>query len=154
MGLFQIGNKLPVLTEAEVGMIENSIQKKLPQAYRDFLMAAKEGISLSDSYDVFSPDGRVLYTFVIKDFFGAHTQSDNNIIKVREKYLSALPPELLPIAYDRFHNFTCVNLENGHVYFVTLSPKDATNKNPIVIQHYVSNSFDEFVDKLYVKRFN
>jgi len=179
---YKIDSKLPKLKAQDITQFEKSLNVTLPASYKNFLTTNNGGIPYLDSCDVMATDNKILYTFVIKKFLGINPRGYDDLMKMYLKHKSKIPTELLPIAYDRFHNFMCLNLLEHSIFFCNNNPQKegSEHKNPLdalnfdnyddkstpepdktattdmepVSIYLVAKDFDTFFNKLYRKRFN
>ena len=149
MNLIEVGNNL---CDEDIEKIENILNLKLPQDYKNFLLKTNGGI----------PEDEVEFSFIETNLLTNETYnqgSDIHYFYNNDELLSAynnLTSEKLiqnvyvPIACDSFGNEILMCLENncnfGSVFF---ADHESTNPNDSFWSLFkISNSFTEFVNML------
>ena len=145
--------KHPPIDEKQLLEFEKSIQTKLPNSYRSFLLETNGGAPLNNAFDVFSPsENLTLYTFIISKFLGIGVKDD--LIKAYKLFHKELPPFFLPFTMDNFKNFMCISLKTEEIYFwdyqTTLTKPKTVKEKPLFL--FVAENFEEFMDKLYYQK--
>ncbi len=120
------------ITEAEVAAFEHRLKRKLPAAYREFLLAVNGG-RLADENCVFA-QGVVNYLFSLGD----DAESDNLEIQSTRARPTSPSPELLFVGYDGTGGNIFVALAPdrfGEVWYQRPSDTRPADANPRVLWH-------------------
>lgn len=143
----------PPISKIDIEDLERKIKMKLPQYYRNFLLQYNGGIPKHNACDVFSSEGKYLYTFKIKRFLSIDKRGKFDIERYYSIYEPYLPPSLLPIAIDQFQNIMAISTETGRIYFLDFHQR-ITNESGVTRRiYYVAEDFESFLEKLYSKKF-
>jgi len=138
--------------EKHIQAFEELVGCPFPEPYRRFLQLHNGGVPFSNAFDVYSPlENRVLYTYIIKEFLGVGLK--DGMEKAYNLFKKDLPPFFVPIAFDTFTNLMILSLKTGEIYFWDCNfrvRKDKTNQ----ILLWVCESFEDFLDSLYTKKYN
>lgn len=166
-GLKPIRDPLAPMPEAEIADLERSLAARLPEGYRSFL--ATYGSTAFEQYTDFETL-KPMRPWLSQEtgwhfdlFYGA--AASLYTIKDRIKcYQDRMPETLLPIGGDGGGNQICLGIagpERGRIYFWDhedeWDEEDYTSRGkPIPPDlkfqnvHLIANSFEEFLDQMYV----
>lgn len=150
----------PPIKEADVARLEASLQHRLPDLYRQFLLDYNGGIPYDNVFDVRNNSfGRFLYNFVIRRYLGLNARGGDDLLRTRNTLVKKLPDDFLPIAVDHFRNFMCMKVTTGEVYFFDLQSaiKAEWPKKMVPLELFlypVAQDFEAMLDLLYHKSFN
>ncbi len=103
--MVDIHDSKPKLSEAELEEFEEEIGRRLPSAYRDFLLAHNGGRPVPNVFAI-----SVANESAVHFFFGLHTGRTSNLRRYRDIYRGRIPEDLLPIALDVVGNVVCLGL--------------------------------------------
>jgi hypothetical protein len=142
------------LTEEEIDRTEKRIGRRIPPAYRKFLLEYNGGSpDPSDFTMATSPHGKTELG-TIKSFLGIGTDKATlNLDYILETFEGRLPADLFPIARDPGGNLIALGTEGSKtdkVYFWD-HEREADEGNPPTNRnlYLVSESFDQFIGSLH-----
>lgn len=118
--------------------IESALDIKLPKDYIDCVMVNNAGYPDKFNFDMEKEKGKVF-----EYLLGISKDDEDNIIDVYLECKDDLPKGVIPFARDAFGNFICfkyTDLDDYEVVFYN-------HENQGI--YFVSNSFSEFINKLY-----
>jgi hypothetical protein len=142
----------PPISILDIEDLERRLKVKLPEPYRAFLLRYNGGVPKYNACDVFSSEGKYLYTFRVKCFLGVK-RGKFDLERYFHIYQPYLPPSLIPIAVDQFQNIMAISTEVGRIYFLDFHQKISDHPSKARRIYYVAEDFDAFLEKLYAKKF-
>jgi len=139
------------LSEDEIELLEDELERKLPNAYREFLLADNGGRPTPSMFSIPALPDRPLHDSSMHSFFGLFMADPSEELRyVAEEYAAVLPSPLLPIGRDYGDNVVClatIGTDEGSLYLwesefyePALPPEDQTNLI------WVAPSFEEFLN--------
>ena len=133
--------------EDDVRNIEDSIDVKFPNDYREFLLTYNGGVPEPSCFLISNHPEEIL---PIQLFFGIETSSISvSIIWNFKNYRDRVPDNLLPIGCSDFNDLICLDLyENnyGHIVFWDLTGE--CGKHNLNNVYEICDSFSDFLSLL------
>jgi hypothetical protein len=132
---------------------EQQINARLPQEYVQFLLQYNGGAPKKDVYKMLEVNENSNEDETISLFYTLAEDYNHNLFSKFNTFLGRMPKELIPIAIDPFGNQICLAVKGenyGKVYFWNHDWEHDEGEEPTYRNiSLISNSFQEFVDKLY-----
>lgn len=125
----------PLESEKNIERFENLMQATLPELFREFVKINNGSRPECPVFDTDNTKERVVNNFLsfnFHDHFSIFSAYENNEKMFESKYI--------PFALDVFGNFLCFNKKFQIIF---INHEDLTKE-------FVANSFDEFLEKLYM----
>jgi hypothetical protein len=114
----------PVISESDVRCFEQKLGCRLPEDYREFLLAFNGGRPSLEQVAFSIGKGDT----ILHSFDSLHDPEGDDIEETRERLSSQIPPELLVIGYDGLGSSICLVIhgdKRGEVWFYdTLDPHE------------------------------
>lgn len=130
------------LREQDLQKLEKSLNAKLPNAYRQFLLSNNGGVPTPDTIDV---AGLSESPTDVQEFFGLGTELEESDVRWnRRTYAKSIAKDALPIACDSGGNIFTLSMAGdaaGTISYWDLSTRPA-------MSFKVAQSFSEFLQKL------
>jgi hypothetical protein len=132
------------LHNADMDSVESQLNVRLPEVYRTFLLEFNGGRPSLDIVDIgLAPRSPT----DVQVFFGIGRNIESSDLLWNARQFSGRLPnrDLLPIACDSNGNLFCLEVKEeraGRIFYCDVTPREPK-------QYLVSNSFDEFLDKLH-----
>ncbi len=131
------------LTPADIEAFEATIGKRLPQTYRDFLLAHNGGRPVPAVIDIDDCPSGATVVQVLLGLTGP--VESETLVWSWQAFQRRIPERLLPIADDPFGNLFCLSLDGvdaGQVVFLDRYEESESRA------YFVSKEFDAFLAKL------
>ncbi len=161
--------KLIPMPEEEINELERSLGTRLPESYRRFLLTygrcAFEGDTDFKALEPLQPyiDDDPQGHFV--SFFGARSEGSAGLAFMADGLRDRMPETIIPIGHDGMSSKICIGIagpQRGKIYFWDIEDEwdeeDYTSEGlPVPPDlkfqnvHLIANSFEEFLDQLYVR---
>lgn len=140
--MVQIDEKGRLIQEEEVSTFELSLQIKLPDSYRRFLLAYNGGVPVPEIVDI---DGMSGSPSDVQVFFGLDRGAESSNLAWNNQVFPSLLLEhgLLPIACDSGGNLFCLavsGMEEGKVFYCAMDTEDTSI-------YLVAPDFAQFLQK-------
>jgi cell wall assembly regulator SMI1 len=137
----------PAPSVAEITLLEQELEAKLPQDYLDFLQFSNGGHPEVDTFYVTT--GRVVQDWGISRFFNLTPEqpSSEELTHNLRWFWAEVANGLLPIANDGGGNLICLDLRDGSYGSILLWVHDVGEKGLFIP---VADSFGELMDSLEV----
>ena len=143
----------PITLQA-IEQLEKKIGTSLPKDYKKFLLQYNGGIPKDDTCDVLGSTGDFLYSFKIERFLSIDPKRKKyDIYRYYTAFKDETPPGLLPIAFDKFHNFLYISLDSGRIYFIDRQGVVKKKDKLLHPLYVIAYDFEDFLSKLYRKQF-
>lgn len=143
-------SKEPV-TEQQLAQLEEQLGRKLPPAYRAFLLKHNGGYPVPDTFDL--PEMGADADGMVDRFLAIHDGEHSNLYDYLETYAGRLPPNLFPVAHDPGGNVICISVDgedSGQVYFWDHEEEAEDGETPTFENVYlIADDFDAFLDGLH-----
>lgn len=137
------------INEADISATENSLNFKLPETYRKFLLKYNGGRPVPDSFKFKNKT----HGSSVDWFLGIDENESNNLIEYLKIYKNRIPHNFFPIASDPGDNLICISVggsDDGKIYFWDYEREDDSADTPdysnVIL---IADTFDEFINNLY-----
>lgn len=122
----------------DIKNIESTLDIKLPKDYIECAMANNAGYPDKFNFDMEKEKGKVF-----EYLLSISKDDDENMVDVYLRCKNSLPDRVIPFAKDPFGNFICfkyTDLDKCEIVFYNHEDQGI---------YFISNSFSEFINKLY-----
>jgi cell wall assembly regulator SMI1 len=155
MGKIKFEEKGKKISKKDIANLETELNIKLPEDYKTFLLKNNGGSPEEDWCFNFYDENSEESDSVINQFYILYKKSEDEFDDLKIQYLTNVEEGFVPdtvfvIADDPFGNMIGVDLsaENyGKVYFFDHELEDEDGFN---LRSLVADSFDEFLEKLFL----
>lgn len=136
-------------SESDVLALEKSLNIKLPEKYRNFLLKYNGGRPVPDSFNF---KGKARGSNV-DWFLGTDQAESNNLIDYLRIYKNRIPQNFFPIASDSGDNLIGIAVsgaDRGKIYFWDYEQENDSDEAPdysnLIL---ISDDFDDFINNLH-----
>lgn len=136
--------------EATAVAAERRLGRRIPDAYREFLLQERNGGRLVPNVCVLPEARRV--GVGVTDFLGVGRPDETDLVRVAVQYRDRVPDDMLPVAHAEGGNLVCLSLSDhdpGAVFFWDHEEEADEGERPTRENlHWIAGSLREFAAAL------
>lgn len=150
-----ISKSKKALTREEWQKLENTLNVKFPNDYRQFMSLHNGGRPKPSDFRITWKNQNIAQGWKISmvgDFFAVYDGGAVNLLHSAKQYIDRIPNGMIPIANDPSGNLILLGTSdknNGKVFFWLHDLEEEYDASDIENLGFIANSFSEFIDSLF-----